>query len=160
RRVGPTRLGSSGLGRKAFEASIEKQPAAAYLSRQHFEHVPVRIAEIESASAMTVIDFNVVKATGPAALTNTLGAPPADDSIELRFVDLEGIMVALEIRIVVEIEGQRVIDPQRSEVREGSRVTQAQDAGEKARGRLLIVRRHDRMVEHDCHGHLLQVVPL
>ncbi|HXL47957.1 MAG TPA: hypothetical protein VN975_04125, partial [Xanthobacteraceae bacterium] len=109
RRVGPTGLGLSGLRHKAFEAPIEKRPGAAYLSRQHFEHVPVGVSEIEAASAMTVIDLHVVKGTGSAAVSNALGAHPFEDSVEVRFVDLERIMVALEIRIVVEIEGQRVV---------------------------------------------------
>src|SRR6476659_11226318 len=67
-------------------------------------------------------------------------------------------MVALELRIVVEIERQRVVDPQRSEVRERTLVAQTKDTGEESDGCLLVVRRHDRMVEHNCHRHLQRLV--
>src|SRR5262249_8951034 len=127
-----------------------------YLRRQHYEHVPVRIAEIEAAAAAPAINLHVVKRAGAAAISNSLGAHALEDLVEFRLIDLEGVVVALEVRIVVEVERQRVVDPQRSEVREGTFVTQAQDAGEKACGCLLVVRRYDRVVEHNSHRRLLQ----
>src|SRR5215472_6293645 len=79
-----------------------------YLRRQHFEHVPVWIAEIEAAAAATAIDLHVVKRAGAAAISNSVGAHALEDLVELRLIDLEGVVVALEVRIVVEIERQRV----------------------------------------------------
>src|SRR5262249_28713422 len=127
-----------------------------YLRRQHFEHVPVRIAEIEAAAAATAIDLHVIKRAGAAAISNSLGAHPLEDLVELRLIDLEGVVVALEVRIVVEIERQRVVDPQRSEAREGTFVAQAQDAGAEAGGCLLVLRRYDRVVEKNSHRRLLR----
>src|SRR6266508_156395 len=99
-------------------------------------------------------------APGSAAISNTLGAHAFEDGVEFRLVDLEGVMMALEIRIVVEIEGQRVVDLQGSEVREVTLVAQTEDPGEEPRGCLLVVRRYDRVVEHNGHRHLLQVGPV
>src|SRR5262245_19137620 len=125
------------------------------LRRQHLEHVAVRISEIKTASATTVIDLHVVERAGSAAISNALGADAAEDAVKLRFIDLEGVVVTLELRIIVEIEGQRVVDPQRREVRERTFIAQTQDAGEEARRCFLVMRRDDRMVEHNCHRHLL-----
>src|SRR5215475_14124173 len=98
-----------------------------YLRRQHFEHVPDRIAQIEAAAAATAIDLHVVKRAGAAAISNSLGTHALENLIELRLTDLEGVVVALEIRVVVEIERQCVVDPQGSGVREGTFVAQTQD---------------------------------
>src|SRR5262249_39317161 len=118
-----------------------------YLRGEHFEHVPVRIAEIEAAAAAPAINLHVVKGAGTAAISNALGAHAFEDLVELRLTDLESVVVALKVRIVVEIKRQRVVDLQRSEVRQRALVAQAQDAGEEARGCLLVVRRYDRVVE-------------
>src|SRR5262245_61464510 len=120
--------------------------------------VAVRVTEVETASAMTVIDLHVVERPRSAAIGETLGAHALEDPVEVGLIDLERVMVALELRIVVEIEGQRVVDPQRSEVRERTLVVQTKDAGEESGGCLLVVRRHDRMVEHNGHRHLQRLV--
>src|SRR5262249_57290711 len=71
------------------------------LRRQHLEHVAVRIPEIKTASATTVIDLHVVERAGSAAISNALGADAAEDAVKLRFIDLEGVVVTLELRIIV-----------------------------------------------------------
>jgi hypothetical protein len=120
--------------------------------------VAVWIAEIETAPATPVIDLHVVERARSAAIGETLGAHALEDRVELGLADLERVMVALELRIIVEIQGQRVVDSQRSEVRERTLVAQTKNAGEEPRRCLLVVRRHDRMVEHNGHRHLLRVV--
>src|SRR5262245_20954824 len=146
RRVGGWR---SGLGGSAVRLRCE-----------HLEHVAVRISEIKPASATTVIDLHIVEGAGSAAISNALGADSVEDAVKLRFIDFERIVVAVEIRVVVEIEGQRVVDPQRREVRERTFIAQTQDPGEEARRCFLVMRGHDRMVEHNSHRHLPAGAPV
>ena len=55
----------------------------------------VRISEIKTASATTVIDLHIVEGAGPAAIRNALGADAVEDAVKLRFVDFEGVVVTL-----------------------------------------------------------------
>src|SRR5919109_5076315 len=130
---------------------------AVKLCREHLEHVAVRVAEIETAPATPAIDLRVVERERSAAIGEALGADALEDRVELGLADLERVMVTLELRIIIEIQGQRVVDSQRSEVRERTLVLQTEDTGEEPRRCLLVVRRHDRMVEHNGHRHLLRV---
>ena len=107
--------------------SSEIGGSAVRLRCEHLEHVAVRISEVKPASATTVIDLHIVEGAGSAAISNALGADSVEDAVKLRFIDFEGVVVALEIRVVVEIEGQRVVDPQRREVRERTFIAQTQD---------------------------------
>src|SRR5262249_43423599 len=98
--------------------------SAVRLRCEHFEHVAVRIPEIKPASATTVIDLHVVEGAGSAAISNALGADAVEDAVKLHFVDFEGVVVTLELRVIVEIEGQRVVDPQGREVEERTFIAQ------------------------------------
>src|SRR5262249_2008529 len=120
----------------------------------------VRIGKVKTASAATVIDLHIVERAGAAAISDALGSDAIEDAVKLGLVDFEGIVVTLEIRVIVEIEGQCVVDPQRREVRERTFVTQTQDPGEETRRCFLVMRRHDRMVEHNSHRHLLAGAPV
>src|SRR5262249_24360123 len=113
------------------------------LGRQPLEHGAVRISEIKPASATTAIDLHIVERAGSTAVRDALGTDAVEDAVKLRFIDLEGVVVTLELRIIVEIEGQRVVDPQRREVRERTFIAQNQDAGEEARRCYLVLRRED-----------------
>src|SRR5262249_59134201 len=62
---------------------------------EHLEHVAVRISEIKPASATTVIDLHIVEGAGSAAISNALGADSVEDAVKLRFIDFEGVVVAL-----------------------------------------------------------------
>src|SRR5438105_7704284 len=114
--------------------------------REHLEDVAVRVADIETAPAAPTIDLHVIERARSAAIGEALGAHALEDRVELGLIDLERVMVALELRIIVEVQGQRVVDSQRSEVRERTLVAQTKDPGEEPRRCLLVARRHDRMV--------------
>src|SRR5262249_43700952 len=60
--------------------------ATARLCRQHLEHVAVRVSEIKTASATTVIDLHVVEGAGSAAISNALGADAIEDAVKLRLI--------------------------------------------------------------------------
>src|SRR5262249_49482501 len=86
-------------------------PAPLGLSRQHFEEMAVRVAEVKAAAATPVIDLHVLGGTRPAAIGETLAADPVEDAVELRLAYSEGVVMPLEAVPIVEIDGQRVIDP-------------------------------------------------
>jgi hypothetical protein len=50
-----------------------------------------------AASGATVIDLHVVERRGTAAVSNTLRADPLEDAVELRLVNFEGVVRALEV---------------------------------------------------------------
>src|SRR5262245_26631736 len=148
------------LWRRVGGRTCEIGESSVRLRCEHLEYVAVRISEIKPASATTVIDLHVVEGAGSAAINNALGTDSVEDAVKLRFIDFEGVVVTLEIRVVVEIEGQRVVDPQRREVRERTVIAQTQDPGEEARRCFLVMRGHDRMVEHNSHRHLPAGAPV
>src|SRR5262245_4153513 len=90
----------------------------AHLGRQHFEEMAVRVAEVKAAAATPVIDLHVLGRARPAAIGEALAADAVEDTVELRLAYSEGVVMPLEAIPVVEIDGQRVIDPHRREVRD------------------------------------------
>src|SRR5262245_9664367 len=105
--------------------------------------MPVRVAEVETASAVSLIDFHILERTRSAAIRNAFGADAADNAIEVRFAYLERIVMTLEAGRVVEIQGQRFVDPQRCEVRNWPFIGEAENSGQEPRGMFLVARRDD-----------------
>jgi len=60
--------------------------------------------------------------------------------------------MGLECRARAEVQDKRVVHPDRRKVRDSGLDLQPEDAREKPGGRLVVVRRDDRVVEHDRHG--------
>src|SRR5947207_14650987 len=81
-----------------------------------FEHVSVRVLEIDAAAAAPIVEFAVVEAPGRAAVANAGLLDAAEDGLELGGGDVEGEVVTLKRCIVVEQERQRLVHPHRREV--------------------------------------------
>ena len=81
----------------------------------------------------------------------------AEDLVELRVAHPERIMVVLEIALLVEIEGQAVIDLDRREMRMEPVIAEPEDAREEPGRSLLVARGNDGVVEQDGHGCLLDM---
>ena len=77
---------------------------------------------------------------------------PLKNCLEVRIAYLEGIVIGLECRVRVEVEDKRVVHPDGRKVRKRRLVLQPEDAREKPSGRLVVLRRDDRVVEHYWHG--------
>src|SRR5437588_634632 len=86
------------------------------LGGQHLEQVTVRVAEIETAPTIAMIDLHILRGARTTAVGEAFGADPAEDSVEFRFADLEGVVVPLEAVPIVEIDRQGLIDPHGSEM--------------------------------------------
>jgi hypothetical protein len=70
----------------------------------------VRVAKIDAAAAVPVIEFTVVEAPRRAAIGELRLPDAAEDRIELGIADVEGVMVALELLVVIEKERECVVD--------------------------------------------------
>src|SRR6516164_1940743 len=78
----------------------------------------VRVTEIKAAPAMAVVDLHVLRRPRAAAINQSLAVDAVKDPVELRFTHLEGVMMPLEAVPIIEIDGQRVVDPHRGEMRD------------------------------------------
>jgi hypothetical protein len=76
----------------------------------------VRVAKIDAASAVPVVELTVVEAPRCAAMGELSLPNAAEDGIELGITDVEGVVVALELLVVVEEECERVVDTYRREM--------------------------------------------
>ena len=101
-----------------------------------------------------MIDLHVLRGARPAAVDDPLIADPIEDPVELRFADLEGIVVPLEAVPIVEIDRQGLVDPHRSKMRDRALILEAKDPGKKPGGFFLVASRDNRMVEKDGHSRL------
>ena len=70
----------------------------------------VRVAKINAAAAVPVVELTVVEAPRCAAISELRLANAAEDGIELGIADVEGIVVAFELLVIVEKERERVVD--------------------------------------------------
>src|ERR1700730_9767405 len=131
--------------------------ATAGLGRQDFEEMAVRVAEVKAAAAMAVVDFHVLGRARSTAIGETLAADAIKDPVAFRVAHLEGVVMPLEAVPVVEVDGQRVVDLHRGEVRDGAVVFETKNPGEESGGFLLVAGGDDRVVEYDAHRRLLVV---
>ena len=76
----------------------------------------VRVAKIDAAAAVPIIELTVVETPRGAAVRELRLANAAQDGIELGIADVEGVVVALELLVVVEKERECVVDTYRREM--------------------------------------------
>jgi hypothetical protein len=115
-----------------------------------FEHVSVRIAEIDAATAVPVVELAVFEAPWRAAVSDFLSLDAAQDGVEFTVADMESEMMALEFVVVVEQQRQRFVDFDRREM-VAAAALEPEYAGEKSRPGDLIPSRNDGVVERDRH---------
>src|SRR5690242_15735621 len=69
----------------------------------HFEHVPVRVLEVEAAAATAMVDLHVAARARPAAIGDAFRLDPVEDRVEFGVTDPERVVMAFELLPVVEI---------------------------------------------------------
>src|SRR6516165_9129382 len=111
----------------------------------------VRVAKIDAAAAVPIIELTVLEAPRCAAVRELRLANAAQDGIELGIADVEGVVVALELLLVVEKERERVVETYRREMAIFRIGMEAKNARKKIRRRSLVVGRDDGVVEGDRH---------
>jgi hypothetical protein len=112
----------------------------------------VRVAKIDAAAAVPVVELTVVEAPRCAAIGELRLPNAAEDSIELGITYVEGVVVAFELLVVVEKERERVVDTYRREMAVFRIGMEAKNARKKVRGCLFVAGRDDGVVEGDGHG--------
>src|SRR5208282_4707102 len=123
----------------------------------HFQQVAVRVLEVETAAAATSVSLAVGVAVWPAAVRDTLRFHPGQDCVELGFVDVEGVVMALagpwiearatpRLSLVGEVKGQGVVDLYLREMAMARLDLQPEDLGEELSRGNPVLRRHDGVV--------------
>ena len=102
------------------------------------------IAEINPAPAATAVDRHVVDEVGAASVGDALALDAPEYGVEFVLAHLEGVMVAFEFGPRIEIEGQRLVDPNGREVPGGALGLEPEDAREELGRNLFVARRNDR----------------
>src|SRR5215471_7696462 len=112
----------------------------------------VRVAKIDTAAAVPVVELTVVEAPRCAAIDQLRLANAAQDGIELAIADVEGVVVALELLVVVvEKERERVVDRYRREMAAFRIGMETKNARKKLRCCPLVAGRDDGVVEGNGH---------
>src|SRR6516225_11377594 len=111
----------------------------------------IRVAKIDTAAPVPVVELTVVEAPQCAAIDQLRLANTAQDCIELGIANVEGVVVALELLVVVEKERERVVDTHRREMAAFQIGLEAKNARKKLRRCPLVVGREDSVVEGDGH---------
>src|SRR6516165_5580215 len=111
----------------------------------------VRIAKIDAAAAVPIIELTVVEAPRCAAVRQLRLANAAQDGIELGIADVEGVVVALEFLVVVEKQRERIVDTYRCEMAAFRIGMKAKNARKKLRRCPFVASRDDGVVEGDGH---------
>jgi hypothetical protein len=76
----------------------------------------IKVAKIDAAATVPVVELTVVEAPRCAAIGELRLANAAEDGIELGVADVEGVVVALELLVVVEKERERAVNAYRREM--------------------------------------------
>src|SRR5579871_2796481 len=97
-----------------------------------------------------MIELAVLEAPWRAAEGDVCFLDACEDRVEFPVADVEGEVMALELVLVVEQERQRFVDLDRREMVDPT-LPQAENVGEELGGSDLVARRHDGVVESDCH---------
>src|SRR5215471_15040784 len=122
-----------------------------------FQQVAVGVLKVETPAAPAGVELTVGVVEGPAAVGEPLGLHPAEDGLELRLTDMEGVVMALarpgvEARPapgfwrVGEVQRQACIDLHLREVAWLRLDRQAEDVSEERGRGDLVGRRHDGVV--------------
>lgn len=121
--------------------------------RHQLEQMPIGRFEINTAAATPIVQLGVVAAPGRASINQASFLDAMKDGIEFCIRDMKCIMMALKIAVLIEEEGEALVDLHRREVLTKSSETKAKELCDLPRGRFLVSGRDDGVIEHDGHGH-------
>jgi hypothetical protein len=107
---------------------------------------------------VAVVDLHVVLRARAAAVLEAGLLHAAEDGIEVLIRHQEGVVVALEVLAVVEVQREVLVDLHRGEVAEEAGVLQAHDVGYEPSRLLFVLRRDNGVIQVDSHRVLLRVL--
>src|SRR5438132_6389212 len=135
-----------------FDGIYHRGPSS---TRQQLEYVSVGIAEVDAPATVPGIELLILKIPRVAAICDSGFLHPLENRIKLRVAHMKRVVVDVEMVVIVEIEGQSLIDAHRSKVSTRPLVLQSKDIREKAGRGLSVASRHDCVIQDDRHGSLL-----
>src|SRR6201987_3061555 len=94
----------------SIPSSLHRRGKSSLRHGHEFEHMAVWVAKIDPAAAVPAVELTVVEAPRCAAIGELRLANAAEDGIKLAIADVEGVVVALELLLVVEKEREGVVD--------------------------------------------------
>ncbi len=93
--------------------------------------MPVGIFEIESSAFVHRVELPFFHVPEVAAEGDAASLDPCQNLIEFFIADKKRIMVTFEVYCVIEIQGQRIVNPNWSEMARESLIVEAEDVGKK-----------------------------
>src|SRR5262249_62265254 len=145
--------GSCSAGRTGPGAPslLTLDPPMAVRTRQYLEEMAVGVTEVETSTALVVVDLRgtLLERVGPVLEPTRADAP--EDRIEVSLVDQEGVVLGNDRRVacVDEVERRPVVELDDQKVAEGFGRRQAQNVGEKGCGLPLVAAVDGRVGERD-----------
>jgi hypothetical protein len=117
----------------------------------YFHQVTVGVIEIDTATAVQMIDLAGLGATGIGIIPDALSADAGEGRVELGVADKEGVMPRPELFARIEIEGHAVRCVDRDEVAPFRPRLEIEDIGEELGRDPFVLRRDDRVIEFDTN---------
>src|SRR5262252_1338836 len=111
----------------------------------------VEIPEIDPSSSAAGIDLSVFQGARSATIQNIRGLNMIENLVELCVIDMKGIVMALELVAVVEVQGQGLVYPHGREVPYGPLICQTEDLRKESCRCFLVVCRDNGVVQCDRH---------
>ena len=121
--------------------------------RHQLEQMTIRRFEVNAAAATPIVQLDVVAAPGRASVNQASFLDAMQDGIEFCIRDMKRIMVALKIAVLIEEEGEALVDLHRREMFAKAFVGKAEELCELPRGCFLVGDGDDGVVENNGHGH-------
>jgi hypothetical protein len=123
-------------------------------SRQKFQNMAVWVTKVKPPAALSGVQLPILETPGFTSIRNSglLHAP--QDCIELIIANVKSVVVVFKRFSVVEIKGQLLIDSNRSKVPRWAGILKTEDLREKTCGGLLVMRRHDSVIQRYTHDRL------
>lgn len=123
-------------------------------AREKFEHVTVRIAEIDAAAALARIQPPILHAPGITAPGNAHLLHALKDSVELLVAHVERIVMLFKRIRIIEVQGKVPVYLNRSKVARRPVIFKPEDLREEPGRCFLVTRRHDRVIQSYRHDRL------
>ena len=124
-------------------------------SRQKFQNMAVWVTKVNPPAALSGVQLPILETPGFTSIRNSGLLHALQDCIELIIANVKSVVVVFKRFSVVEIKGQLLIDSDRSKVPRWAGILKTEDLREKTCGGLLVMRRHDSVIQPYTHDRLL-----
>src|SRR6266568_5097674 len=126
--------------------------AAAVRTGDDLHQVPVRVGEVDAATAVVAVDLAGPGPAGVRPVRHVAPGDPPEDHVELVLADQERVVLGRDLSVgLVEVERDAVVRRRDQEPPEPGRGGQAEDLGEERGQPLLVTARDDGVILYHAH---------